>query len=351
MKKLIVLFFSVLINANISLNAQSGEPFMKYSFAPLLTSTIKDVEATTTNGSITVTGVDATEAVVEMYVSRNNEFPRNRRRNNSAGDDIKDILEEDYTIDIKVEDGKLIAFARPKNNIGQQRLSISFKISVPKQVNSNLNTSNARVEISNLSGSHSFRTSNGRVEIENVSGVISGSTSNGRVSVTNSSEVIDIRTSNGSITVKDCNGNIVLRTSNGTMTLTNLSGNISATTSNGGITANNINGELRTSTSNGTVRFNGISGSVDASTSNSSMTVDMKTVSDFVKLTTSNGSVNLSLPADRGYDLNARGDRVETSGLKNFSGKMDNKNLNGKIADGGATIDVNTSGRANLMFR
>ena len=376
MKKLFVLFVSVLINASFYAHAQSSEPFTTYRFGAAVASTINAVEASSINGSITVTGANVSEAVVEMYVSptnQNNWRPglfasRSRQNNNWSVENIKQELDENYTIEVNVRNGTLYAVARPKNR-NRHTLGISFRISVPKNVNNNLQTTNGSIQISNLSGSQNLRTTNGSLRVENVTGKISGTTTNGSVTVTNSNDYINLRTSNGSVTARNCSGEITLRTSNGRMNISDLNGVISATTSNGSVdmsnisgvisattsnaavTLSNITGHLKIGTSNGAVRLDDVSGSVDARTSNGSMTVTMKSASDYVKLSTSRGNVSLTLPADRGYDLNVRADNISTSGMRNFRGTTERRSLNGTMANGGARIDVSASGgRANLSF-
>ena len=345
----------LLSNAN-GQTAVNSEPFRTYAFSDA----VQSVEAVTTNGRIIINGSNSSDIVVEMFVWHNVNHAggvratiRSAFRNNRTYyEDIKQILEEHFTIDIRVENGKLYAIARPRNLRAVQRLSISFRISVPQEVNSTVQTSNANVQIRNLAGSHNIRTSNGSVTIENVSGRITGRTSNGSITITNSSDDINLTTSNGRITANDLQGNIILRTSNGGVTMNNLNGTISATTSNGGVTANNINGGLRVATSNGGVRLENVSGNVNARTSNSAVNVTMASVNDYVILSTSNGNVNLSLPANQGYDLNVRAQGVQTNGLANFSGRMDNRRIDGRTGNGGTRIDVSTSlGRARLTFR
>ena len=350
-----MLFTSILVSMTLLVSGQNNEPFATHNFSSVVASSITSVEAATTNGGITINGIATSEATVEMFVSTNNggsfwSLFRSNRLNNWSSEEIKKALNEDYAIDIKVEGGKLYAVAKPKYR-GQQRLNISFKISVPKQVNSNLQTSNATIRISNLTGLQRFRTSNGSVTVENVSGKIAGSTSNGSITVTNANDDIDMRTSNGRITVSDCSGKIVLQTSNGSVNLRNINGKTSATTSNGSVTAKNVIGDIKIETSNGSVRLDSVLGNVNARTSNSGVTATMVSVRDYVILSTSNGSINLSVPAKKGYDLKARAQRIETSGLTNFSGKMDDKNVDGKIKNGGAKIELNTSGRVNLSFK
>jgi DUF4097 and DUF4098 domain-containing protein YvlB len=348
-----VLFISVLVSATLIVSGQNNEPFATHTFSSLVASSIQSVEASTSGGSITVNGNSTSEAVVEMFVTRNNSgnsWSLFGRRNNRSDEDIKQILDEDYTIDIKVEGGKLYAVASLKNQRAQQRLNISFKISAPKQVNSDWRTSGGCIRISDLYGSHNFRTSGGSLTVQNISGNVVGRTSGGSITVTNSRDNINLTTSGGSITATDCSGNITLRTSGGSVRLTNLNGDINATTSGGSVRADNISGALQAGTSGGSMNLNGISGNLDARTSGGSITATMETVSNFVTLSNSGGSINLTIPVGN-YDLKARGNNVQTSGLTNFSGRMDNKNLEGRIGNGGAKIELSTSGRASLSFK
>ena len=343
MKTVFTLFISALLNANLftaCAGDQANDPYLIRTFPA---SSIRTVEASTSGGSITLNGDAGSEAVVEVYVSRGN----------WSAEKIRQTLEENYTIDIKVEGGKLYAEAKPKSKItnwNQLGVSVSFKISVPKQVNSNLRTSGGSISMSHLSGSQDFKTSGGSLSVENVSGDIVGRTSGGSITVTNSYDNIDLKTSGGSITAKDCSGKINLKTSGGSIKLSYLEGNIDAFTSGGSITANDIKGMLKTGTSGGSVNLNSIYGSVDAKTSGGSMTVEMQSVNDDIKLSNS-GNLNLTLPANNGYNLKVKANKIETSGLKDFRGNMESRSMEGTVGNGGPEITVNTSQRASLSFR
>jgi len=343
MKKLVVLFVGVLLNAifftAFADEQDSKSPYMTRTFPA---SSVKEVEASTSGGSITLTGDADSKAVVEVYVSRDD----------WSTEKIKQMLDEKYIIDIKVESGKLYVSAKQKGsfmNWNDQGLSVSFKISVPKQVNGNLQTSGGSILISNLSGSQNFKTSGGSLAVENVSGNIVGSTSGGSISVSNSKDNIDLRTSGGSINAKDCNGKINLKTSGGSLNLNNLTGDIDAATSGGSVMASNIKGTLKAGTSGGSVKLDGISGNLDAYTSGGGMDVRMTSVSDFVKLSNS-GGLSLSLPADKGYNLNIQGNKIETSGMKDFRGNMENSNVEGTVGNGGPQITVRSSQRVRVSF-
>ena len=343
MKKVFVLLVSALFSANLSTacaDEWAKDPFMTRTFPA---SSVKTVEAATSGGSITVSGDAVQEATVEVYVSCNK----------CSDEKIKQLLEENYTIDVKLKGGKLYVAAKQKGKItnwNQQGLSISFKISVPKQVNSNLQTSGGSIQISNLSGSQDFKTSGGSLTVENVSGNIVGKTSGGSITVTGSKDDIDLKTSGGSITAKDCSGKIFLKTSGGSIRMSNLNGDIDASTSGGNVTANDIQGALKTGTSGGSVKLDGISGSVDAHTSGGIVTVAIESVSDYVKLS-NGGNINLTLPAGNGYNLKIKANKIETSGLRDFRGDMDSGNLEGTTGNGGPNIEVRTSQRAGLSFK
>jgi len=335
-----VLFISILVCANL-LTVRANDPFITHTFPA---SSLREVEAITSGGSITVNGDAVSEAVVEVYVSRDK----------WSAEKIKETLDENYTIDIKVENGKLYAVAKPKIvnlNWNRQGVNISLKIIIPRQTNSNLRTSGGSIHISNLSGSQDFTTSGGSLTVENVSGDIVGKTSGGSITITNSNDNIDLRTSGGSITTKFCDGKIKLRTSGGSIHLSDLNGDIDVSTSGGSVTAKNIAGVLKTGTSGGSVKLDGISGSVEVKTSGGSINVTMESVSEYVKLSNS-GNISLTLPAGKGYDMKVNAGKVETSGLKkSFHGNMANNSMEGTVGNGGPEIEIRTSQRASISFQ
>ncbi len=310
MKKLRVLFVSVLLIANLFTavaKKQQRAPYMTRTFPA---SSIKSLEVSTSGGSITVNGNAGSEAVVEVYVNRNGRLNKQMKRMNEQ---IIQVLEENYAIELKVEDGKLYVAAKQKGMFADwesQGFIISFRINAPKQVDSNL------------------QTSGGSLTVENVSGNIVGKTSGAR------------------IIAKNCDGKIDITTSGACLKMSNLNGSINAVTSGARVTASNINGVIKTETSGADMKLDNISGSVDAKISVGSMNVTMKSVSDYVKLS-NNGNINLTVPANKGYNLKIKANEIATSGLKNFNGNMDN----GTVGNGGAEIEIKESLRAYLAFK
>lgn len=90
-------------------NAQSifdKDPYLTQSLA---NEKISNVNVKTSGGSITVSGTTkSADAKIEMYVTPNNSITLSK-------DEIKQRLEENYIVDIKVSGGTLTATAKQKN--------------------------------------------------------------------------------------------------------------------------------------------------------------------------------------------------------------------------------------------
>lgn len=338
MKKIFGLCVAFLLS--VTLHAQSNTDYAPYLTKSLSNDNIKDVYARTSGGGISVSGVNAGEARIEVFVESNN------NKNSLSKDEIKRRLDEDYKLDVSVEGGKLNAIAEGrKSNMDWRRgLSISFRIFVPQNVSTDLSTSGGGIELTNLSGTQNFSTSGGGLRLSKLSGKIHGRTSGGRITISDSKDDIDLVTSGGGIDAENCKGNLDLNTSGGTINLTSLEGNIEAETSGGTIRGRGIKGDLYAHTSGGRVAVYEMAGSIDASTSGGSMDVEISEVGKHVTVSNSGGNITLKMPGNKGLNLRLRGDKIKTASLNNFSGEQDENTVNGKVNGGGIPVNVTTSG-------
>jgi uncharacterized protein YggU (UPF0235/DUF167 family) len=319
-----------------------------YLTKSLANESISNVEVKTSGGSISVAGVAASEARVEVYVNANN--------NNGKEISKEEIQErlENYDLNITVSNSKVSAIAKPKerNMDWKKSLSISFKVYAPKNINSDLATSGGSISLKDLSGSQSFATSGGSLHIDNLSGETDGKTSGGSIHVTNSKDDIKLATSGGSIHADNCTGNIRLATSGGSLNLSDLSGNIEANTSGGTVNGNNIKGELSTNTSGGSIRLRDMMCSLETSTSGGSINVGIKEFGKYLKINNSSGSIDLDIPGNKGVDLSLSGQRISVPTLQNFNGKVEKEEVEGKLNGGGIPVTVRAgSGRINLTMK
>lgn len=342
MKKIINLILALLLSAAV--NAQDHEPYFTKSLSK---STIDEVYARTSGGSITVSGVPSGETRIEVYVRTN------RGQDELSKDEIKQRLEEDYDLNVSVSSGKLSAIAKAKqSNLNWKRnLSISFKVYVSRNVSTDLRTSGGGITLTNLSGTQNFSTSGGGLHIENLSGKIYGKTSGGGIQVSDSQDDINLSTSGGGIQADNCTGNLVLSTSGGSISMNVLQGTIKARTSGGPVNASKIKGELIAHTSGGGVSLQDLACSIDASTSGGSMDIEIEEFGNYVTASNSGGNIRLTMPGNKGLNLKLRGDRIKIDALHNFSGEQDEHRVNGSMNGGGIPIDVHTSGSITLSLQ
>jgi DUF4097 and DUF4098 domain-containing protein YvlB len=347
MQKIILLF--LLLPAAFQLHAQNWNEKEPWSKQLLNKDALQHVELITLGGNISVSGVDAAEARIEVYV-----YPNNRRDNESY---TKSQIEErlkNYDLRIEVSNHKLTASARPKdkNLDWREALSISFKVFVPQQVSCQLSSSGGNINLINLSGTQDFRTSGGNLYVDRLSGIIKGRTSGGNIHVKNTRDFIDLSTSGGSINANNCMGTVTLITSGGSLNLNSLQGIIKASTSGGSIQGGQIAGELKTHTSGGSIKLTALSCSLEASTSAGKMEIAIIKPGEYIRLSNYGGNIDLQLPADAKMNMQVNAQRIESNTLSNFNGTMNREEVSGKMNGGGMPVTVRAqSGRVSLMVR
>lgn len=345
MKKLIVSLAAALPLIVFAQYNAEKDPFLIKSLAG---AGIKTAEVSTSGGSISVTGITTGDPRIEVFVR-----PSNGDKNISK-EETQKRLDADYTLEITTTNNKLVAIAKPKekNMNWKKALNISFKIWVPQQTSTDLATSGGSINLTNLKGNQEFATSGGSLNIETLSGKIKGRTSGGSINLENSNDEMDLATSGGSINANNCNGKMKLATSGGSLNLDNLNGEIDASTSGGSVKGKNIKGTLEAHTSGGSITFREMACNLETATSGGHIDVEMKELKEYVRIENSGGNVELSVPAGKGLDLNLEGNRINTNKLSNFSGSMEEDEVNGKVNGGGTSIKVKAkSGRVNLHMK
>ncbi len=173
-------------------------------------------------------------------------------------------------------------------------------------------------------------------------------------------------TSNGAIRAADAVGAARLKSSNGSIEVRNIKGALTAETSNSAVDLTDIDGDVDIRTSNGHIRALGIRGAFDATTSNSSIRASLDRVDGAVRLQSSNGSLDLTMPpgaqtALRAHtsnssitlrlpgEVNARlsahtsNSSITTDFEMRLRGEISKHNIEGSIGSGGPLIDLSTS--------
>lgn len=317
--------FSILTGSLLLASVEDGTLYTRKSY-PL--SSIKNLQVSTSGGSISVMGDANREAVLEMYVRPNN----NRRLSDS---EIQKILDRDYEIIIERQGNTLVAIAKRKSGLNwRNAINISFVVHTGSSVSSDLSTSGGSIQLARLQGDQKFKTSGGSLKIQHLKGNIDG------------------KTSGGSIQASYSEGMIGLKTSGGSITLDNVQGDVNVSTSGGSIKGSMITGSLAAKTSGGSIQLNELACSLSASTSGGSVTAELDKLVGDLRLATSAGSINLRLPKNASADLDLKGSRVNAGNLSNFRGSNAKGSMVGSINGGGPKVQASTSaGSVNLSFR
>ena len=318
-----------------------------YLTKSLSASAIKEVYVETSGGSITVSGASGESPRIEVFIKGNNGLDLSK-------EEIDKRLNEDYDLDISANNHELHAKAKRKHDGDnwdwRRQLSISFRIFVPREVNTHLGTSGGSIHLDNLTGDENFSTSGGSLHIDALNGMVKGETSGGSIEVSNSGENLDLETSGGSIHANGCHGKIKLETSGGSLHLDNMKGTINANTSGGSVEASDVEGELVTGTSGGSVNLTRMACSLEASTSGGSMNIEKTKIGKYIKLDDSGGHIDLTLPGKQGLDLNLSADKINSSSVTNFTGVWDKTHVKGTLNGGGIPVNVDASGRLEISF-
>lgn len=327
--------------------ARDDENKTPYLTKSLANDAVSSVIVSTSGGGIEVSGQSGQQPRIEVYIRGNNNKELSKQ-------EIKKRLDEDYEMIISVNDHELSAVVKTKHEFEnwKHQMSISFKIFVPEQVATDLQTRGGGISLDHLKGDEKFSTRGGGLSVDELNGTIVGNTSGGGIEVTNSGDNIDLQTRGGGIVAKHCHGTIKLETSGGGLDLSDLKGDIKADTRGGGVTADNIAGELVTSTSGGGIDLRNMDCSLEASTKAGSLYAQMKKVGKYLKLETRAGNIDLELPLKQGLDLDMKGESVNqhTKEVSDFDGAWDKDHIKGTVNGGGIPVNV-YGGNIEVKFK
>ena len=194
------------------------------------------------------------------------------------------------------------------------------------------------------------------------------------IKVPRTAVLVHLTTSNGAIRTSDGSGPSRMKTSNGHIDVQHLKGGLYAESSNGPIEITDNDGSVEAHSSNGHIRIEGLRGSLEATTSNSSIHAILVKAVDSVRVQSSNGNIDLTLPpgaqcAVRAHtsnsgitlhmpgEVNARLTASTSNGSissdfeMRMRGEFSKHYLEGTLGNGGPAIDLSTSNGSIRVLR
>lgn len=264
---------------------------------------------------------------VEVYVIA--------RKNNKVLKVSRQEVEKELMLNIETTGNHLsitVKYPNTTGPFGNDRMQLDFKIYAPVRTASDLNSADGNIAVNGLTGAQKAKTSDGNVQFSKVKGDVSGSTSD------------------GNIQAEDVTGTVTMRTSDGNIQLSRIMGNAEATTGDGNISVTSITGECKTKTSDGDISINAHAGALSASSSDGNIKATVITPKDAVTLHTDDGNVELTLPDGIGLDLDIHGKSLNVP-VKNFTGRSDEKTIQGKMNGGGVRVKLSTDGNVAVRMK
>jgi hypothetical protein len=131
-------------------------------------------------------------------------------------------------------------------------------------------------------------------------------TASGSIVVTGRQADVTAQTSSGSIRVDEVKGAADLRSASGSLTAVTIGGDLAASSSSGRIEATAVQGAVRVSGASGSVLLQQVAGRVSAESVSGSVSVTTDQVGGDYALTTTSGSVSLTISASASVSVNAR---------------------------------------------
>ena len=183
--------------------------------------------------------------------------------------------------------------------------------------------------------------------------------SNGSIRVEDVEGLTDLTTSNGSIRLRNIRGRVEARTSNGAVDVQSVDAGVNISTSNGSVTIDNVRGSLRASTTNGAIRGTLVDSApndpIKLTTSNGSIDIRLQMPrNNDVTASTSNGSVTVRMPPNAGARLTATTsshESISTDFDVQVHGMLTKNRIEGTIGSGGPQLQLSTSNGAIRILK
>lgn len=285
-----------------------------------------ELKLLTSDGFIHLTPNSGDRVEVYFIVRKNNRYIRIDRNE----------LERELDLTIEQRGNQIIVEVRNRQVKWvnwRNQMDVSFEVFAPVNTSCNLRTSDGDIDMEGFIGGQYCKTSDGDVEIYDIEGPVIA------------------HTSDGDITVRKIEGETECHTSDGDIQAFSIMGDAYFKTSDGDIYLENVVGQTEVGTSDGSIEFYKMSGGVTGGTSDGNIDGEIIDLYGPLKLSTSDGSIEVIIPDNLGLDIYLRGEKIYTD-LINFSGNRSEHKIDGRMNGGGIPVSLSTSdGRISLKYR
>jgi two-component system, LytTR family, sensor kinase len=303
---------------------------------------LKNLQLETFSGDIEIVGDDEDTIKVEVYAYARRISTLFLMRE-QLSEEI--LFTDEFSINIFGDTLKVwnrINFFNPLTWFNFKKTS--FRVFIPKTINSYAKTYGGDISIKSISGNHTFITWGGDLSIEDSKGDLKGKTMGGDIDIARCEGNISGKTMGGDVHLSENKADLVVDSKGGSIYTKQHNGQVRVNTWGGNIETIDLHGSFECSTMGGNIRLQNVNGNIGASTKGGNITVDMPTIHQYAWFDTSGGNIKMALPLDNPIDFEISGNRIYHPPFPNFQGNISSSQLYGKLNGGGKHITAKTRG-------
>jgi hypothetical protein len=194
-------------------------------------------------------------------------------------------------------------------------------------------------------------TGSGSQEISGISGSLEASTGSGSLKISSIGSSVRAHSGSGNIDIDGAGGNVTVRAGSGSIHASRVAGGFDGETGSGHLTLEQTApGSVRAETGSGGLDLRGVRGSLQAQAGSGNIKAEGEATGGWM-VHTGSGSVQLHLPQNASFDLNAHtgSGSINLSHPVTVQGSIGKKEVHGKVGGGGVPVEVQT-GSGNIVI-
>ena len=216
----------------------------------------------------------------------------------------------------------------------RHNISISYEVIVP-----------AETELRVESGS-------GHQSVEGIRGPLEVSSGSGGLKISSINDRVHAETGSGDIDINRVKGNVHAKTGSGSIDASDIAGAFEANSGSGRITLQQTApGSVRVDTGSGGMELHGVEGSLEAKAGSGTIQAEGSPTGAWT-VHTGSGEVNLKLPSNAAFDLDAHtsSGSISIDQPHTVQGSVGRKEVRGRVGGGGVPVEVET-GSGDIQIR
>lgn len=224
------------------------------------------------------------------------------------------------------QDGNFVRIGHIEDPELRRNVSISYEIETP-----------AETRLTSKTGS-------GNQQVSGIGGPVSAGTGSGNVTVSNIGDEVRAESGSGNLELGTIKGEVRASTGSGYIRAQGVAGGFTGRSGSGDITLEQTSpGVVNVESGSGSARLSGVDGSVEVRAGSGNISVQGTPSHDWT-LHTGSGAIELHLPAQASFDLDAHtsSGKINTTRPITVQGSLGHGRLQGKVGNGGSRLDLQT---------